>query len=212
MVVVQQHLVTVDESIQLFFDSLRPCQESQMLARYLHIEPGERILDIGCGTGYLSLNAGWKFPHCGGVVGIDIVPHSIAQAEINLNRLQAIHAVPLPPIRFTVEDAKTLTTSEEPFDVLIANPPFFVTHSSRFSTTQERRIARQDTELTLTELFGCVVRNLRSGGRFYLVIPAQRWEEVRCCAGQCDFKIAEMKCDGTVRKRSGGVRLIRIVR
>lgn len=182
-----------------------------MLARFMHVDPGERVLDAGCGTGYLSLYAGWNYPDCGGIIGIDIVPDWIERANENLALLKNLLDTPLPPIHFTVEDAKSESVSEDPFDVLVSNPPFFPFNSSRASISSERRIARQDVELTVPALFDCARKRLRTGGRLYFVIPTQRLDESRNCATQRCFEIAGVETDRSIRKRSGGVCLVHMV-
>jgi tRNA1Val (adenine37-N6)-methyltransferase len=196
------------DSIQLFFDALRPCRESQMLAEFMQIGSGERVLDVGCGTGYLSLSAAWSQPLCGEIVGIDIEADLIERANENRERLGEVLPAPLPPGRFFTVDARKPIPGECHFDVVVSNPPFFAAHASRSSQDHPRRIARQDETLSTQDFFACAKRNLREGGRFYLVFPALRYEEIREEARNRDFTISQNEIDESVRKRSGGVCLI----
>ena len=72
----------------------------------LNAKPGERILDVGCGTGQLTA----EITQFGAeVVGIDASPEMISTAQENF-----------PHVRFEVADAANLTYTEE-FDVVISN-------------------------------------------------------------------------------------------
>src|ERR1700740_1886109 len=72
----------------------------------LNAKPGERILDVGCGTGQLTA----EIARFGAeVVGIDASPEMIATARETF-----------PHVRFEVADAANLTYAEE-FDVVISN-------------------------------------------------------------------------------------------
>jgi trans-aconitate methyltransferase len=72
----------------------------------LNAKPGERILDVGCGTGQLTADITQFGAE---VVGIDSSPEMIATAQKNF-----------PHVRFEVADVTALTYADE-FDVVISN-------------------------------------------------------------------------------------------
>ncbi|TFG05759.1 MAG: methyltransferase domain-containing protein [Promethearchaeota archaeon] len=51
----------------------------------LNVKDGETILDIGCGTGHLTIEIAKRTPS-GSLIGIDINPHMIAKAKENLHK------------------------------------------------------------------------------------------------------------------------------
>ncbi len=72
----------------------------------LNPKPGERILDLGCGTGHLTN----RIAACGAqVVGVDASPDMIGQARQNF-----------PKLTFSLEDATELTYQGE-FDSVFSN-------------------------------------------------------------------------------------------
>lgn len=72
----------------------------------LNPRPGERILDLGCGTGHLTA----KIAEAGAVVvGLDSSPAMIAQARQNF-----------PSLRFVLAEARDFRF-EEPFDAVFSN-------------------------------------------------------------------------------------------
>ncbi|MBV9790404.1 MAG: methyltransferase domain-containing protein [Chloroflexi bacterium] len=74
------------------------------------IQPGETILDVGCGTGDLTLAAKTRAGQAGKVSGIDAAPEMIAvarrkaahaQSEVDF-RVSAVEALPFPDATFDV--------------------------------------------------------------------------------------------------------------
>src|SRR5579884_1060982 len=76
------------------------------LVDLLHPEPGERVLDVGCGTGQLTNDIASRGAL---VLGIDSSPDMIAQARINYPKLQ-----------FRLVDAASFS-SEQAFDAVFSN-------------------------------------------------------------------------------------------
>jgi trans-aconitate methyltransferase len=72
----------------------------------LNPQPGDRILDLGCGTGHLT-NA--IFERGAEVVGLDASPDMLAQARQNY-----------PKLRFLLADAASFTV-DRPFDAVFSN-------------------------------------------------------------------------------------------
>jgi trans-aconitate 2-methyltransferase len=72
----------------------------------LNAKPGERILDVGCGTGQLTADITQFGAE---VVGIDYSPEMIGTARRNF-----------PHVRFEVADVTALTFADE-FDVVLSN-------------------------------------------------------------------------------------------
>jgi trans-aconitate methyltransferase len=76
------------------------------LVELLDPKAGERILDLGCGSGQLTAKIAEAGAH---VIGIDLSPDMIAQARVNY-----------PHIEFNVGDATTFELSE-PADAVFSN-------------------------------------------------------------------------------------------
>jgi trans-aconitate methyltransferase len=76
------------------------------LLRLLDAKAGERILDVGCGTGQLTAEAAQRGAE---MIGVDASPEMIVTARNNF-----------PQVRFEVADATALTFSNE-FDAVMSN-------------------------------------------------------------------------------------------
>src|SRR5262245_48143975 len=53
----------------------------EKMLRLAHLEPGESVLDVGCGTGTLAIAAKRQVGTTGMVYGVDASPEMIARAE-----------------------------------------------------------------------------------------------------------------------------------
>jgi len=194
--------------IHLFFDRLRPPLESQLLTGFVSLRPGDRVLEVGCGSGYISLALGWKHPFCREIVGVDIDPGAVREAEKNRDELQTIWKGYLPPIRFQRADVGEMDTQEPRFDVLVSNPPFFSAKASRPSPSAARRAARQDYHLAPEILMAGAGRLLNPGGRLAVVYPTLRVHEIYTRAREHAFEVIKEEIHSGVRTRNGGIRLL----
>jgi methylase of polypeptide subunit release factors len=108
------------------------------LWRAMSVEPGTRVLDIGCGAGSLALAAARA--GAGEVVGVDLDPRAIAYARFNarLNRITQA--------RFEAGDLAAPVAGER-FDLVVSQPPF-VTQPPSLATTTYLHGGRRGDELT----------------------------------------------------------------
>jgi tRNA1Val (adenine37-N6)-methyltransferase len=145
----------------------------------------KRILDIGTGTGLLSLMMAQKSKAT--VDAIDIDAGAVEQAAENFKnsywaaRLNAIHA-PLQSFR----PAYT-------FDLIISNPPFFGDHGSIAKAAgKERQLARSQSGLSFDELISNANRLLSPQGKIYLIIPATASQEIERLSEKYELNINEL--------------------
>jgi 16S rRNA (guanine1207-N2)-methyltransferase len=117
---------------------------ARALVETMQVEPGDRVLDYGCGCGTNGVCAGRLAGPTGSVTFVDSNVRAVALAEHNAraNGLAAFSAV---------EDSGAAGLPAGGFDVVLANPPYYA-QGSIAGTFIERSRAL-----------------LRRGGRFYLV-------------------------------------------
>ena len=160
---------------------------------------GQRILDIGSGTGLISLMMAQRFPDAQ-VWGIDIDPDACGQAREN---------VAASPFADRVEIAccalQDFSKSEAAmadgmlFDAIVSNPPFFV--NGLKNPDSKRALARHSDSLPFSVLMRGVKRWLSDEGVFSAIVPAEVLEifvpEAYCSGlsliSQCGVKTVERK-------------------
>jgi len=119
-------------------------------------------LDIGTGTGVLSLMVAQKNPEIQ-IQSIEIEPNAFGEARLNFqnspfsSQLTALHA-----------DFVSFPFNTH-FDLIFSNPPYFENASK--SGIGSRDLARHDDSLPLHQLFVKVSELLADDGRFWLVLP-----------------------------------------
>jgi arsenite methyltransferase len=79
------------------------------------LEPGERVLDLGCGAGTDSLVAAQMVGPEGSVTGIDMTPEMLVKARASAAELGADN------VEFVEAEAERLPFDDASFDVVISN-------------------------------------------------------------------------------------------
>jgi ubiquinone/menaquinone biosynthesis C-methylase UbiE len=95
----------------LFRGKLRELR--QRTANLAHIQPGEKVLDVGCGTGTLAMEVELRVRATGRVVGIDPGGQQIARARAKAARRNL-------PIEFQVGVIEHLDFPDQTFDVVLS--------------------------------------------------------------------------------------------
>jgi tRNA1Val (adenine37-N6)-methyltransferase len=141
----------------------------------------ERILDIGAGTGLLSLMLAQKTTAL--IDAIELDEHTAEQAAENFEatawkeRLQVIQG-----------DARLVHLGRK-YDLVISNPPFF---ENDLKTEDSRRnLALHSASLSLEELLTVIKKNLAENGRFAVLLPYHRKKEFEQLVMAAGFNVAE---------------------
>lgn len=137
-------------------------------------EPGSAtsILDIGAGSGLLLLMQAQRAKPNTSLVGVELDEGSVIQARHNVERS------PWDNIEIICDDINKFHCDYR-FDLIIANPPYFVHHKAlRELHGTARYNARHSHSLTLCDLIDSVARLLSSNGVFRVVIPVNRRDEL----------------------------------
>ena len=99
-----------------------PSTPSEILAKFIHIKKGTRMIDLGTGTGVLALIAGLQ-----GAIGYatDINPHAVKNARLNLDKYV------ISDVQTIESDLFSSVPKQEVFDLIIFNRPFWDSYDGK---------------------------------------------------------------------------------
>lgn len=143
-----------------------------LLANFVALKMGQRMLDIGTGCGIIPLYMAARGAG-NPMLGIEIQEelYHLAQRNRELNRPDNV--------QFLKGDIRSLRAATSGlFHVVVSNPPYVKLRTGRSCPTRSRYLARQESVLDLTALLSAAKRLLYSRGRLCLVYPSRRVGEV----------------------------------
>lgn len=148
-----------------------------LLGAWSPISKSKHVLDIGCGSGLISLMVAQRSQAI--IVGVEIDDDAASQAVEN---------VALSPWASRINIVKSdicQFISSAPFDTILVNPPFY--EEDLLPPDAARARARHASELTFAALLRQVNRLLTSDGHLYVIIPTTARESFLTEAIACDF-------------------------
>ncbi|WP_242927604.1 tRNA1(Val) (adenine(37)-N6)-methyltransferase [Pontibacter vulgaris] len=143
--------------------AMKVCTDSCVFGAYVEVKEAKRILDIGTGTGLLSLMVAQRSD--ASIDAVEINKEAQQQATENFaasiwaERLQ-LHPVSLQ--EFARENQQT-------YDVILSNPPFFL--SSLKSDNSAKNTAKHTGDLFFEDILSFAQKHLTPQGKLYLLLP-----------------------------------------
>lgn len=133
------------------------------------LPPAAKALDIGTGTGLLSLMLAQELDLT--IDAVELEEQASRQARLNVLESPWPQRITVYPadIRVFLQHAQPL------YNLILSNPPFF--RNDLRSAAIERELARHESTLDLRELFHLAVSALAVDGYFALLLPAHRLGE-----------------------------------
>lgn len=141
--------------------------DSIMLGSWIQTNKALNILDIGSGSGLLSIMLSQKAQSTCLIDGIDIDVAAITQAKNNANKSPWAER-----LTFQHMSLQQFPMSKG-YDLIVSNPPYFPVNDSANKTQsmQNRKSARQTINLDHPTLLLEMKKHLSKYGRFCCVLP-----------------------------------------
>lgn len=182
--------------------------DAVLLAGFADKAAGERLLDIGTGTGILPLlmEARTDIPH---LFGLEIQEESadMARRSVKLNGLEKKIEIVTGDIR----EAGGIFEAAS-FDVVTCNPPYMIGRHGLQNADPAKAIARHEICGTFQDIVEMASKLLRTGGHFYLVHRPFRLAEILVTLRGCKLEPKRMQLVYPYVDREPNMVLIEAVR
>ena len=142
--------------------AMKVTTDACILGAYTEVIGVENILDIGTGTGLLSLMLSQRSN--AKIESIEIDKNAYAQAVANIN--ESIFKDKITVNNISIQNFR----NDNLYDLIISNPPFFQNHLK--SETTSRNNSLHTDALSFEDLLNSVLRLLSSNGTFVVLLPA----------------------------------------
>lgn len=139
--------------------------DAVLLSGFATAQEGDRVLDLGTGTGIIPILMEAKTP-AKELIGLEIQSEvaDMARRSVRLNDLEhKIHIVE--------GDIKTASSlfQKSSFDVITSNPPYMEYHGGLKNPDSSKAISRHEMLCSLEDVIREATLLLKPGGHFYLV-------------------------------------------
>lgn len=161
--------------------ALKVGTDGVLLGAWTDYQGTKRILDIGTGTGLLTLIAAQRNAEAH-IDAVEIDDASAAQAAEN-----AAASPWADRVRVHRMDVRKLTASD-PYDLIICNPPFYAGEMD--SPDVRKGLAKHSGELAFSELIAAIDRLMGEDGRASLIVPLNREAALLVHAAERDLHVA----------------------
>jgi tRNA1Val (adenine37-N6)-methyltransferase len=173
------------------YTAMKVCTDACLFGAWVandkNIQAANNLLDIGTGTGLLSLMVAQAIANKNSnatITALEIEPSAAAEATNNIHKspwLNHIHV-----INQAIQDFECNAGS---IDCIFTNPPFF--ENDLHSTNAHKNLALHSTALPWTTLIENVSTFLKPNGYYYVLIPALRAYTMQKLATQKGLQLVE---------------------
>lgn len=158
---------------------MKVCTDACIFGAYIDPENHRNLLDIGTGTGLLSLMLAQRSSLDITAVEID----EMACVDAGRNFGDSIFKDRISLVNQSVQDFSA--SSERKFGVIISNPPFF--QNDLKSPKKGKNTAHHDTHLNFDDLISCAAKLLSPDGVMWILLPPEETKTFTAKARDCSL-------------------------
>ena len=179
--------------------------DSVLLANFVRLRRGDKVIDLGTGSGVIPLLLAYK-NEAVQVTGVEIQSEAaeLAVRNVEFNQLQ-------DQIKIINQDLCQLDTELEAgsFDAVVSNPPYLPVEGGRMKENDYIAAARHEIHAELEDVVAEAARLLKYGGHFFLVHRAERLTEVIECLAQHNCQAKELRLVQSRKDKEADIFLLR---
>lgn len=157
-----------------------------------------RVLDLGAGSGSLTLLAAWAC-QASHAVALELQPEVAERLQRTLSAHALSASVCCGDLREAQVRAEVLTALGGPADAIVTNPPFFPAGWGRPSAQRSTRLSTHAEHGDVGDFLQAARALLAPGGLLYVVYDAQRAAELLARLGEHDWTLRELHWIGDQR-------------
>ncbi len=162
--------------------------DAVLLSAFASVREGEKVLDIGTGTGVIPILMEARYG--GNYTGIEIQEDvaDMARRSVKYNDLQEKITIDNADIK----DAIRLYGSNI-IDVITTNPPYMTVNSGIVNDNDTKAISRHEVSVTLNDIIRVSSSLLREKGRFYMVHRPHRLMEIMSVMSEYNMQVKRLR-------------------
>jgi tRNA1Val (adenine37-N6)-methyltransferase len=177
--------------------------DSVLLGAWLPKTDYQQVLDVGSGTGILSLMMAQRFTSAI-ITAVEIDQESVS--EMTNNFAQSEWKDRLTPVHNNIVDWSNANFNQQ-FNLIISNPPYFTSDLQNPDTRKAN--ARHTGDLNSVSMAGVLKKHLNQSGHFACILPSLEFDQWRNILHTVGLKLAKI-CHVRSFKNSEVVRKIGI--
>ncbi|MGW8195379.1 MAG: tRNA1(Val) (adenine(37)-N6)-methyltransferase [Desulforhopalus sp.] len=156
--------------------------DAVLLAHFIDIGHGDRVLDLGTGCGVVSLILLYRhYQNLAESYGLEM-QHGLwllAKKNVQVNGFSEKCTMIHGDLRRNHNDIPS-----ESFDRVVFNPPFYRSRSGRTNTVEEIKLARHQVLAGLDDFFAAAAVAVKNRGTVSCIYPAEKIGEIITCAAR----------------------------
>ena len=160
--------------------------DAPILANFLPDASNKTALEIGCGSGIISLlstyNSKFKKIYC-----FEIQKRLFEIASLNVKENNFEKRIEIINADFLKNGENVIKKNNGKFDIVFSNPPFYKLNRGRVSANEETAIAKFELKLSLSELLNKTLSVLNTNADLFLILPYDRFAELESMAKQFGY-------------------------
>ena len=155
-------------------DGYRFSHDPILLAHFFSPDPNEKIIDLGAGCGLISLILAYRWPGIS-ITAFELQPELAGLARNNVQAADLADRLQVVEGDFGKIGDHFAAAS---FERVVTNPPYRPIGVGRINSDREQALARHEISATIQDVVKAANWLLVDGGKFDLVFPFERAQEL----------------------------------